>query len=126
MATVKSTLSLTAIDLTTDYLSTSVLTTLTGINTGGIHIKRYMEVEAENAQELGEENSWEGTCYVYMRNADPTGVIYVLIGSDADSHIRLSPGEWAWFPWRADDGDDIDIYQNLVAGTLLEYGLFGA
>ena len=128
MATVKATITLTSTDLLTDSLSTNVLTTLTGINTGGLHIKRYVGTAAGSSQELGEENAWAGTCYVYMRNASATGNISVLIGSAADSHISLAPGEWAFFPWRADDGDDIDIFQSLSSsvGTLLEYGLFGA
>ena len=126
MATVTATVTLTSTNLSTDSLSTTVLNTITGVNTGGIHIKRYMETTAGDSQELGEENSWAGTCYVYLRNADATGVISVLVGSATTSFMTLAPGEWAWFPWRADDGEDLDIFQNLEGGTLLEYGLFGA
>jgi len=128
MATVKATLTLSSTDLTTDSLSTSVTTTLTGINTGGIHIKRYIGTNAGSSQELGEENAWAGTVYVYMRNASTVGNISVLIGSGSTSHILLAPGEWAFIPWRADDGDDIDIFQSLesTVGCLLEYGLYGA
>ena len=101
---------------------------LTGINTGGIHIKRYVGTNAGTSQELGEENAWAGTVYVYMRNASTVGNISILIGSSSTSHILLAPGEWAFIPWRADDGDDIDVFQSLAAsvGCLLEYGLYGA
>jgi len=129
MATVTATITLTATNLTTDSLSTTVLNTVTGVKTGGIHIKRFIETTAGDAQELAEEDSWAGTCYVYLRNADATGIISVLIGSTSTAYMILAPGEWAWFPWRADDGDDIDIFQNIAeddSGTLLEYGLFGA
>ena len=125
MATVKSTLTLTATNLTTDSLSTSVLTTLTGMKTGGIHIERIVGADSGTAQEIAEEDAFAGVAYTYLRNVDDTGTISVEIGGVFN--MVLAPGEWAWFPWRADDSDDLDVFQDQGAtGTLLEFGFFGA
>mgnify|MGYP003109049766 CR=1 FL=1 len=122
MAAVTSTLSLTSTDLTTDSLSVSVTNNLSGINTGGM---TRINVAAENigaSETLAAHGSYAATTYVYVKNCDTGADNIYLVLAGADNMV-IAPGEWVWFPWAT--VADIKIWAT-TAGTVAEYGIFGA
>jgi len=134
MATTTAAFSLTSSDIMDNALSLSNTATLTtaGTSTGitettGLARKK---IASSSLQDLITVANTDVTAAksakVYIRNAGTATDKYGLIGIGDSTGTpiylgRLYGGDWMFFPWDANSGEDITITMNDTTETVIEY-----
>tara|TARA_R110000737_G_scaffold337870_1_gene358426 strand:- start:164 stop:538 length:375 start_codon:yes stop_codon:yes gene_type:complete len=123
MAQLNLTSSITASGLTSDTISSTVQKVAT-VTQGGISRTNITAVVGGTAQVVAAHADHTAGAYVYLKNAGALNLfIKTEAGVNAIYNIYLTPGEWALFPWAADNANII-AYASAASGCLIEYGVF--
>ena len=133
MATLNLTSTISATGLTSDAISSSVLTSAT-VSTGGIERVLIPATQISSAKAVlldattYTEPTATGSTYVYIKNAGTiTCRLSVLnnVASNTEFEIALIAGAWTLFPWNpAAAGNNITLYLASGTANLVEYGVF--
>lgn len=122
MATLKATLGLGSEAVASGELLTSITKDLT-VTEGGILVTEVdVTTEGTAVTILAAADHALGT-KVYLRNLHDVNTLKFKLTNDANYEIILTPGQWAFFPWTAGTGLDIEVFADAI-DTTLEYGTF--
>tara|TARA_R110002020_G_scaffold474606_2_gene706420 strand:- start:298 stop:723 length:426 start_codon:yes stop_codon:yes gene_type:complete len=139
MATTTATISLATSDLADSSFSVSNTATLTNIGTatGMTKTTGISRIETSATTKIvlfgagGSSDSGPGTTainkgkfFIQNLNARGDGSKYVKLLMDTVEIGRLYGGDWAFYPWGGESGQDLEIQPSSTTDTTLEHILF--
>ena len=122
MATLKTILGLGSEEVTSGELLTSITKDLTVTEGGILTTEIDVTTEGTAVTILTAADHALGT-KVYLRNLHATNTLKFKCTGGTNYEIVLKPDQWAFFPWTAETGLDIEVFASAV-DTTLEYGTF--